>query len=127
MVTRNELTKSGSSLQPKKKVRLHGLFSLATRQFLWLQETNLAPEVYDLKRKLGVHGFFSLATRQFHGTLILILEKDLLHKHFFHQGHCGRIQALDLKVKCANIRVVNIYTPPAKESEQNQFYENLKA
>lgn len=95
---------------------------------LLLQETNLsrAAEVYDLKRKFGVDGFFSLATRHFCGTGILILRKDLLHKHFFHQDYCGRILALDVKVKGTNIRVVSIYAP-VKESEQIKFYESLNA
>lgn len=95
---------------------------------LLLQETNLsrAAEVYELKRKFSVDCFFSLATRQFCGAGILILKKDLLHKHFFHQDYCGRILTLDLKVKGTNIRIANIYAP-VKESEQNPFFETLNA
>ncbi|KAH9384148.1 hypothetical protein HPB48_026141 [Haemaphysalis longicornis] len=95
---------------------------------LLLQETNLsrAAEVYELKRKFSVDCFFSLTTRQFCGAGILILKKDLLHKHFFHQDYCGSILTLDLTVKGTNIRTANIYAP-VKESEQNQFFETLNA
>lgn len=104
------------------------LARLQNIDILLLQETNLsrAAEVYELKRKFGVHRFLSLTTRQCCGTGILILRKDLLHKHLFHQDYCGRILALDLKGKGTNLRIVNIYAP-VKESEKNPFYENLNA
>lgn len=66
----------------------------------------------------------NLKQKEYTGTLILI-NKDIDVEN--HQILIrNRVQQITIRILEKQITIINIYSPPSRENEKEQFYENLK-